>query len=126
MIINANGYVNKNSTVDLLWENPTPTSAFSAQTINVDTSGYEMLYVMFLTATDYTYLNVSAILNNSFVEKQVLMSGAGMTQVRRNLSITDAGIVFENGFFSKNSASGTISNGNGTKYAVPYRIYGRK
>ena len=126
MIVNANGYSDKSATVDLLWENNAPKTVFAAQTLNIDLSGYEMLYVVFITATDYTYLNVSMLVNDPSINKQMIASRAGMVQSRRDISLTNNTIAFGNGIFSKNSANGTVSNGNGTKYAIPYRIYGRK
>ena len=39
---------------ELLWENSDTTASFGAQALNINTYGYEMLYILYRTATSYT------------------------------------------------------------------------
>ena len=126
MLINTCDYSDNASAITLLWENPSPTTTFAAQTINLDLSGYEMMYVLHMAATDYQYLSITPLINDPDIGEQHIMSYAGTTISERGASVTDSGIVFTSGTYIKSSSSGTLSNGTGTGYAIPYRIYGRR
>lgn len=111
------GLIHKN----LLWTNPSPASAFSAQTVNLDLSEYDMLEVILLPHSNasiyYTTLldkGVRSALFGIYVGKFVL----------RNLTAgyTDDGISFGGGIRCDTYGNETTDN----NCAVPYKIYGIK
>lgn len=102
----------------LLWTNPYPTADFSAQTINLDLSGYEAVIIQF---SGYNRgLNASKV----YLSKDENLSyfGAGFIDGQnghgRNItSINDNGISFSDERY------GTyVSNG----FVAPYKIWGLK
>ena len=109
-------------TVDTLWTNANPSSAFAAQTLTIDLTGYEMILVNYKwAATSTTELftvisyneigegaTVAAIYNaRSYREFQVVVTG---------LQIADC--------YHSDTVTGTMAVNN--NYMVPYKIYGIK
>lgn len=47
--------------IELLWENDSPTSSFAAQTIDVDTDDCDLVYAVYATSTDYPRETVGAL-----------------------------------------------------------------
>lgn len=118
--IAADGTISASSTaftLDLLWTNSAPTSSFTAQTLNIDMSDYEMI---FITAVSRTDLNIifTALLNVGTYTSRLYTTLTGSTiYVTRNVGLTPTSLAFEGGY-----SGGTANN----SYAIPYQIYGIK
>ena len=50
-IIELLGIINKKTEIELVWTNPSPTSAFAAQTVSLDLSGCTFVLIVFSTRT---------------------------------------------------------------------------
>lgn len=112
--------------LDLLWTNPNPTSAFAAQTLSIDLSGYESIIIQakgWQPVTTYTPLKIlipkdgkqhTIIGNqNDFDGK---MSTYEYTWYARGVTVTDDSIVFTTGYVTGSST--------GTGACIPLEIYG--
>ena len=117
--------------MDLLWENSSPTSEFTAQTVTIeDMSEYKILmFVVF----QYVYQSASSTSIQSYlmpiiIGKSTTMSfpawlDTGATTYYRTATIdTNTTISFENGTYL-NSAT---SIGSDSTKVIPYQIYGIK
>ena len=47
-----NGVISANKQIKLLWTNPSPTSGFSAQTINLSNGDYDLLLIQYAYVKD--------------------------------------------------------------------------
>lgn len=105
----------------LLWENASPSSAFAAQTISLDLSGYEFIYVIaanwFVSGFVRTQVGASGTINRYAPISWSKTTGS------RNLDIVETGIYFTGGY-SGGAIGGTFSAANGE--CVPTQIYGIK
>ena len=102
----------------LLWTNPNPTSAFAAQTIEMDLSEYKYVIVVAITAPNYDYTpraNVILPVNSDYSGFDIPIGATGGS-CRRNLNSSTNGI--------KISAQLACSGNN--NYVIPYKIYGIK
>lgn len=107
-------FTSNSNLVKLLWTNSSPTSAFAAQTINLDLSKYNYIIVEFLSNTSYQVIRSRTILNKNDTD----YFGAGFTTTNsytRNVSFNDTGVTFGVGKMDT-----TANNTN----VVPYKIYG--
>lgn len=100
-----------------LWQNSSPTSAFAAQTVQLDLSNYDGILLVFLATTTDTNRQSSMIClkghTSVFFDIYV-----GTTAVRsRSAQVTDTGVKFSTGY--NNTSSNTSS-------AIPYQIFGIK
>jgi len=113
--------------LDLLWTNPNPTSAFNAQTLSIDLSGYESVVIQAKgwNATEtYTPLKTLipkdgkpyAICGNqaNYTEKGEISESFGMYV--RLVTVNDDGITFT-------TAHTSLSNTN-NQACIPLEIYG--
>lgn len=106
-------------TEELLWTNPDPSAAFSAQTVSLDLSAYEFIDIVGIAdATGSTYMH--------FVNRFVIGELGRLTKSGRNadppsfnrdVTTSTTGVTFSTGY--RNSTAGT-------RYAIPVRIYGIK
>lgn len=108
--------------IDLLWTNASPTSSFTAQSLNVDTTGYEYFLVIFRA---YAANDAEASLKYSIVVEDkndtyaCIMSPVSTTTVhRRTVTITDSTIAFSDGKYPN---SQTDNN-----FLIPFEVYGMK
>lgn len=104
------------ATVDLLWENASPTSEFAGQAISIDLSAYKIIYI-----TMFGHVNTQ---NESytmfFIDKNkgyVFVGWYGAQYSERSVTITNSGVYFGGG-----KTGGAVNN----NYLIPYRIYGVK
>lgn len=127
---NANGdniypvaYAQGGMKMDLLWTNPSPTSAFASQTVSIDTNDYEMVLVSFRasTATGYDYY-VSVLVPVKDVIFLAITTGNNRLRERK-FAWTTGGLVFQNAY-TYNSYASTPSVDN--TVLVPYQIHGIK
>lgn len=99
--------------MDLLWENASPTSAFSAQTISLDLSEYDLVYLVSGHSAEYSNWTICDLfpVGSSYCPTHV----ASASSVKaRNLRCSNTGIIFENSKVDNNTV------------LIPQKIYGIK
>lgn len=104
-------------TMQALWQNSSPTSAFAAQTVQVDLSKYDGILLFFLATTTDTNRMSSMICLKGYksVFSDVVV---GATAIRsRTATVSNTGVEFSTGY--NNTSSNTSS-------AIPYKFYGIK
>lgn len=103
--------------LDLLWTNPSPTSSFSAQTVSINLSDYDVLFICHYS--DYAQnprpQRVVSVALKSY-GYGMLVDGSNLWP-RRNVVVTNTGVQFTDAV-----ANGSTSNG----FCVPQYIYGLK
>ena len=119
--ISADGTISASSsafTVDLLWTNASPTSAFSPQTVSIDLSGYSNILVKctLVMASNISYDAFFWLDKNSAAW---LLSGISQSTLvsRAVSSVNSSGITFEQAYVSS-----TVNN----LAVIPVQIYGIK
>lgn len=114
-------YKTENSVSDrlltLLWENPSPTSSFAAQTIQLDLSDYDEIMISFAHYTDDMTQSSYIIMKNDNWHPCRVMKSTYATDTYRNVKATNIGITFSGGFNPQ-------TNQNDTSCAIPLKIYG--
>ena len=106
--------------MDLLWTNPNPTASFSATTISMDLSDYDLFLVYTKDYTTTTDVTPTLICKGQITT--VLMSVWYNTG--REYTFTDSGINIGNGWAYLNLADSTKTY-SGVR-VIPYKIYGIK
>lgn len=105
--------------MDLLWENDSPSSSFSAQTVTVDLSGYAQFMVVpiFSSSTRNLCPPVISAVEDGVVSGMVCGSGSGDHVGSRTCYYDSSvpGIVF---------AGGNYSGASNNAYCIPMFIYG--
>lgn len=101
--------------MDLLWTNASPTSDFNAQTINLDSSKYVMIYIQFRFSTSDDTI-VCVLANSKNTSYQAIHKGGG-TIIGRALHYYADSIDFVNAMYAS-----TVNE----SYMIPYKIYGIK
>lgn len=104
--------------MDLLWTNPNPTASFSAQTISLALSDYDM--VMVNAFADGPGADSFAF---SFIGRSGLLYGQANTRHYRKFNVTSTGVQFEAGYSAEANAP-VASQNNATQ--MPQNIYGIK
>lgn len=105
--------------MDLLWTNPSPTASFSAQTISVDLSEYDLVVVCIrsfpLNDGDSGFSN---LIGYKELRSVATIAGSSSNKNgRRRFTPSDTGVEFESCTYDGN----TYNN-----FAVPIYIYGVK
>lgn len=103
--------------MDLLWTNPDPTSSFVAQTISLNLSGYDYVYVIVRATTGESHFGSYIVPVGA---SQELLCVATTYLRKRNATVSTSGITFDGGY---NQASISTWDSN-TSSAIPYQIYG--
>lgn len=109
------GELNSNL-VKLLWTNPNPSSAFSAQTVSLDFTNYTHAIVE-MAQSDTSDWKTRVIVGKNEVNN----FGGGYVNysdprtMGRNISLTDSGVIFKSG-----TSSGSVNDG----FCIPQKIYG--
>lgn len=113
-------------TKTLLWENPDPTSAFVAQKVTLDLSGYDRTAIIYKAST-----SLNAIYSIEVdIEKMTQMtaftsaSNANVVYVSRVATVTKTGIDFDYGYGKTIYSTSAASVGNSN--IIPIAIYGLK
>ena len=101
---------------ELLWENPSPTTSFAAQTVALDLSEYDEVEVQFSDTSYRVKLRIGDEVSRTYSRDNYF--------TYRNIRATSTGIVFGTGGYYGAYNSGNPVTGDG--YAIPYRIYGIK
>ena len=105
------------ATLDLLWTNASPTSAFDSQTISIDLSKYSMVYIVTRRKNDNDNLHGSKIIKKGeSAQIFTYLFGAGLSY-REISKVSDSGVIF---------AAGVYQEINNSEYGIPIYIYGIK
>lgn len=105
------------ATLDLLWTNASPTSAFSSQTISLDLSKYSMVYIVTKRKNDNDNLHGSKVIKKGeSAQIFTYLFGAGLSY-REISSVSNSGVNFYGGVYQE------INN---NEYGIPIYIYGIK
>lgn len=102
----------------LLWENASLTSNFGAQTIALDLSGYDAVYVEAVRSTNSNVISGRTIVSVGGLSGFLMGTTDQLAMIRREVQATATGVIV--------SAHTSASNSNGTSNEIPYRIYGLK
>lgn len=109
--------------MELLWENASPTSEFAAQNVSIDLSQYSCIGILCYKITEPLILMGLQIFTKTTIGARIgINEGAKFVQ-RTIETITNDGVEFGQGAIY-NTYAGSASGGNG--YVIPYRIYGIK
>lgn len=111
------------ATFGLLWENGSPSSAFAAQTIDLDTSGYKFLFVdvKALNSDDEIFTAVVAT-DNPYEQKLFGAVAGNYSFFYRHIRVNrSAGTVYFGSGYRQSSFTTSEAS---TNMAVPVRIYG--
>lgn len=115
----AIGSLNTQLTTNLLWTNPSPTSAFAGQTISLDLSKVNKVLIQMYSTIDENYLYSSEIVKDTSSD---IFCGDVYWFRSRRVTVTDTGVTFANG---KNAAYGSLNSnvGENNTAAIPYKIF---
>ena len=113
--------------LDLLWTNPNPTSAFNAQTLSIDLSGYESVVIQskgWFENAEYTPLKILVPKNgnqyiiagnqHNYTESGKINDSIGVYM--RLVTVNDDGITFTNAYVSDSQTN--------NQACIPLEIYG--
>ena len=114
-------YTHGGMKMDLLWTNPAPTASFAAQTVSLDLSQYDLVYIKSKRKNDNSgYYGSNFVLIDGIQYSMVNIYG-GLIEYR-GFTPSESGIVFTNGSLYSTYATGSTND----SYMVPYQIYGIK
>jgi hypothetical protein len=103
----------------LLWENPSPTSAFEPRNITLDLSDYSHIFIEFYN--DFASI-VCAVNGRRVIANRIGANGANLyAEGRTNIFAYNNVITIGNGFYGNYNAMQEDNS-----VGVPYRIYGIK
>jgi hypothetical protein len=122
--LDANG---GSTSFTLLWQNASPTSAFAAQKVSLDLSGYDMVFINFLThcaSGSFRWYHRSEISHIGNYHKVVGFCETGTDIGFRCFSTADDGINFTAAYYTTTFSSSSWSNSN--NLYIPLNIYGIK
>lgn len=113
----SNASLNNGTKFESLWTNPNPTSAFSAQTVSLDLTNYDLIFICHYgsvaTGPNPQQVVTAGIKSYGYA----WMETGGLGSPRRKASISDSGVTFESGFYN-----GETNN----SHCIPQKIYGLK
>lgn len=101
----------------LLWENPSPTSGFAAQTVSVDLRNWDWISITYKFNSSTTNLVSSVVAVGRDIVLSAPNLGSTMYDARRTATTSTTGVAFGQGY---RNTTGTAGAG----YAVPFAIYG--
>lgn len=105
--------------MELVWQNASPSSEFAAQTIELDLSKYTKYEIEFLFHTAETHINIQkSVVGNKML---LCLNDAGSIY-RRNVASTASSLYFSDMVGSHNTGSSINDN----NYLIPCRVYGIK
>lgn len=109
---------------DVVWENASPTSSFSAQTVSIDLSGYEFVIIEFSqnTSNDDYYYGLAASVDS---KTHIAIGYYGGRMARRFATVTSTGVTFGNGQWAANYNS-SFTDASPDSIIVPIKIRGFK
>ena len=113
--------------MELLWENASPNSNFSSQTININLSGYDFLIIEFLTyvkSADYADYHRTVITRVGIKDNVSGFGETGSYFCFRGFTSNNSGITFETGHYADKYNDDDLEDSN--NLYVPQKIYGIK
>lgn len=116
------GYAQGGMKMDLLWTNPSPTSTFASQTVSLDLSGYDYIYIVYDGVVGSSKLYNSAFIPTSLPSYTFVHCADFI--YHRALTISSSGIVFAGGKYTRTYGSSTFTDI--ATACVPIYIYGVK
>ena len=102
-----------------LWENNNTSTSFNSQTVNISTSGYKLLYIIFKNYTFYDEVGEIIIpTNNSSTYYALSVNTNNKGNIMsRGVKIVSRGVKFDDAFIGNNADN---------KAMIPLKIYGIK
>lgn len=120
MSMNRDFLIPTGTKIKKIWENPNPTSSFSPQTIQLNLSQYDAVYIVPVSSSRSFHPGVLVQMRiANFTEAYLYQSNAKIAG--RGLSLVEDGIQFDEGY-KYDSYGG--SKGTDNSVAVPFAIYG--
>lgn len=117
------GYADTKTSMTLLWENASPTSAFAAQTIAIDLSGYDMIEVFARSSTGAIQENAWGSVAYSKAPGLGRLYTTNVFMYMREFTVGESWITFaDNMQFKTYGSAGTAAN----TATIPHKIYGIK
>ncbi len=110
-------HIKKGLPIDKVWVNPAPTEKFAAQTIELDLSNYDAVYIRMKTIYNAEFYGGGIAFKDGLVHSISVKNTTAATLYSRSFTVTDTGIDCTTGY------SGTSASIN---YGIPYAIYGIK
>lgn len=107
-----------NTGFTLIWKNNSPNSNFSAQTVPLDLSNWNMIAILCRTSTEGTAYNITFMVTDG--NPYVLTVGNITTTqyfYKRMASAEETGVTFQTGYRNTSSTQGA-------NYCIPLAIYG--
>lgn len=113
----------------LLWTNASPTSNFAAQTVSLDLSGYDAVFVisnLMTTGENNTgvFVRKGLATETNIVMYGAIVAASAMTVQRRGVTATDTGVVFSDAKLK--AATSTSAGSKENSRCIPLYIYGIK
>lgn len=108
----------------VVWQNASPSSSFAAQTIKLNLSGYDFVYILMkasVTAANSVVHMVKKGASQNLEQSGNLASESAIVVLYRNASVAEDGIVFGGGHI-KSAASPSVDN----TRTIPIAVYGIK
>lgn len=122
---NSGGSGKKGMGMSVLWENTDTSSSYGANTIDIDLSNYDGVYVIFCSSTtsDAIVAQGFAFMSKSTIIRYPSYSGSTMRFYGRTVTVSTTGISISAGSYrQQGSSSETTANDR----IIPVRIYGVK
>lgn len=110
----ANGTIKTGMSINLLWTNPNPESAFAAQTVALDLSGYDAVLIDANSGTDRNGGKIFFCFVGRAVAMDVWMPSVA-SKYNRMATVATTGVTFGQGYFGTNVNNICI---------IPLTIYG--
>ena len=116
----ATGVKNRTGIVfDLVWENPHPSSDFSAQTVPLDLSDYDMVMIECKMSSSGTSRSEHFCrVGNMMIMQMANLAGSNYIY-KRQATVSTSGVTFTTGYR-------TTTDTTGASYLTPVAIYGIK
>ena len=109
---------NKPFDMKLLWTNPDVSSNFDAQTVSIDLSKYEMIFIEYDRVAGTSSYNSTSLMTKDY---QTMVTGIASSKlIMRAATATDSGVTFTRAQIYNTYGSGTNDN----SYLIPFKIYG--
>ena len=113
----------------LLWTNASPSSSFAAQTVSLDLSGYDAVFVisnLMTTGENNTgvFVRKGLATETNIVMYGAIVAASAMTVQRRGVTATDTGVVFSDAKLKAATSNSAGSTENSR--CIPLYIYGIK
>lgn len=109
--------ITSGSKMELLWTNPSPSSNFAAQTVSLDLSSYDAVFLKCYTTTDTPRYFTCLFMVDGNIWTMYAVGGAASNRYNRLVTVSDTGLVFAGGY-----SNGTA----GSAHAIPIEVYGVK